>query len=99
EAVSVLVSIVLVVGLAGRFRRWWLIAGPVIVRIGAHFAVTQRYLVGAAAHPLHDKSLTADARRLERVEGVQGTPLGVEDVSGGADPENAAPGELGPADA
>src|SRR6478735_232476 len=47
-----LASIVLVVGLAGRFRRWWLIAGPVIVGIGALFAFTQGYLVGAAAHPL-----------------------------------------------
>src|SRR6476659_2119259 len=96
EAVSVLVSIVLVVGLAGRFRRWWLIAGPVIVGIGALFAFTQGYLVGAVAHPLHDKSLTADARRLERVEGVQGTPLGVEDVSAWTDQANAYTAGFGP---
>jgi Zn-dependent protease with chaperone function len=96
EAVSVLVSIVLVVGLAGRFRRWWLIAGPVIVCIGALFAFTQGYLVGAVAHPLHDKSLTADARRLERVEGVQGTPLGVEDVSAWTDQANAYTAGFGP---
>jgi Zn-dependent protease with chaperone function len=91
EAVSVLVSIVLVVGLAGRFRRWWLIAGPVIVGIGALFAFTQGYLVGAVAHPLpkQDDSLRADVRRLERIEGVQGTPLGVQDVSAWTDQANA----------
>jgi len=98
EAVSVLVSIVLVVGLAGRFRRWWLIAGPVIVGIGALFAFTQGYLVGAAAHPLpkRDASLRADARRLERIEGVQGTPLGVQDVSGWTDQANAYTAGFGP---
>ena len=98
EAVSVLVSIVLVVGLAGRFRRWWLIAGPVIVGIGALFAFTQGYLVGAVAHPLHeaDASLSADARRLERVEGVQGTPLGVQDVSAWTDQANAYTAGFGP---
>jgi STE24 endopeptidase len=96
EAVSVLAGIVLVVGLAGRFRRWWLIAGPVIVGIAALFAFTQGYLVRAAAHPLHDKSLRADARKLERVEGVPGTPLGVEDVSSWTDQANAYTAGFGP---
>src|SRR4051794_41501212 len=96
EAVSVLASIVLVVGLAGRFRRWWLIAGPVVVGIAAVFAFTQGYLVGAVAHPLHDQSLRADARRLERIEGVEGTPLGVEDVSGWTDQANAYTSGFGP---
>jgi STE24 endopeptidase len=54
EAVSVLASIVLVVGLAGRFRRWWLI------------------------------------------EGVEGTPLGVQDVSGWTDQANAYTAGFGP---
>jgi STE24 endopeptidase len=92
----VLVSIVLVVGLAGRFKRWWLIAGPVIVGITALFAFTQGYLVGAVAHPLHDQGLSADARRLERIEGVQGTPLGVQDVSSWTDQANAYTAGFGP---
>jgi STE24 endopeptidase len=96
EAVSVLVSIVLVVGLAGRFKRWWLIAGPVIVGITALFAFTQGYLVGAVAHPLHDQGLNADARRLERIEGVRGTPLGVQDVSSWTDQANAYTAGFGP---
>ena len=98
EVLSVLLSIVLVVGLAGRFRRWWLIAGPVIVGIAALFAFTQGYLVGAAAHPLlkKDQSLSADARRLEKIEGVSGTPLGVEDVSSWTDQANAYTAGFGP---
>jgi len=89
EAVSVLASIVLVVGLAGRFRRWWLIAGPVIVGIATLFAFTSGFLAGAVSHQLRDRSLAADAHRLERIEGVQGTPLGVQDVSSWTDQANA----------
>jgi len=96
EAVSVLASIVLVVGLAGRFRRWWLIAGPVIVAITALFAFTQGYLVAAAAHPLDDTALGADAVRLERIEGVPGTPVKVEDVSAWTDQANAYTAGFGP---
>jgi Zn-dependent protease with chaperone function len=98
EVLSVLVSIVLVVGLAGRFRRWWLIAGPVIIGITAIFAFTQGYLVGAASHPLprQHESLSADARRLEQSEGVSGTPLGVEDVSSWTDQANAYTAGFGP---
>ncbi len=96
EAVSVLASIVLVVGLAGRFRRWWLIAGPVIVGIAALFAFTSGFLAGAVSHQLHDRSLTADTRRLERIERVQGTPLGVQDVSSWTDQANAYSTGFGP---
>jgi STE24 endopeptidase len=96
EAVSVLASIVLVVGLAGRFRRWWLIAGPVIVGIAALFAFASGFLAGAVSHKLHDTSLAADARRLERIEGVQGTPLGVQDVSSWTDQANAYSTGYGP---
>jgi STE24 endopeptidase len=96
EAVSVLASIVLVVGLAGRFRRWWLIAGPVIVSIAALFAFASGFLAGAVSHKLHDTSLAADARRLERIEGVQGTPLGVQDVSSWTDQANAYSTGYGP---
>ena len=38
EAVSAMATIVLLVGLASRFRRWWLIAWPVIVAIAVLFA-------------------------------------------------------------
>jgi STE24 endopeptidase len=96
EAVSVLVSIVLVVGLAGRFRRWWLIAGPIIVGVGALFAFTEGYLVAAAAHPLRDRALKADAKRLERIEGVPGTPVRVENVSSWTDQANAYTAGFGP---
>lgn len=96
EAVSVLVSIVLVVGLAGRFRRWWLVAAPAIVAISALFAFAQGYLVAAGAHPLRSESLRADARALARAEGIRGTPLGVETVSSWTKQANAYTAGFGP---
>src|SRR5436309_14036118 len=36
-AVSAMVTILLIVGLAGRFRRWWLVSAPVVVAIAALF--------------------------------------------------------------
>jgi STE24 endopeptidase len=96
EAMSVTLGIVLVVGLAGRFRRWWLIAGPVLVALTAVFAFTQGYLVAAAAHPLRNESLLADAHRLERIQGVEGTPVRVEDVSAWTDQANAYTAGFGP---
>jgi STE24 endopeptidase len=96
EAISVLAGIVLVVGLAGRFRRWWLIAGPVLVAITALFAFVQGYLVDSAAHRLENKALAADARQLERVEGVRGVPVEVEDVSEWTDQANAYTAGFGP---
>jgi STE24 endopeptidase len=81
EVVSALLSIVLLVGLAGRFRRWWLIAAPVFVAIAALYAFGSAYLLAVATHPLHDAQLRADVVRIERVEHVSGIPVRVEDVS------------------
>jgi STE24 endopeptidase len=96
EAVSALATIVLLVGLAGRFRRWWLIAGPVVVVIAALFAFVSGWLASAGTHPLRDAQLAADARRLERIEHVQGTPVRVQDVSSWTDQANAFTVGFGP---
>ena len=60
------------VGLAGRFRRWWLIAAPVIVVIAAFFAFVSGLARGSSSHPLHEPRLASDAARLARVEHVAG---------------------------
>lgn len=96
EALSGLVTIVLLVGLAGRFRHWWLAAAPAVVAIAAFFALVSGWLVGASAHPLRDTQLAGDARRLERVEGVTGTPVRVQDVSRWTDQANAFTIGFGP---
>jgi STE24 endopeptidase len=95
-AISVMVTILLLVGLAGRFRLWWAISGPIVVAIAAFFALVSGWAAAGAAHPLHDPQLAADARRLERVEGVQGTPVRVEDVSSWTDQANAFTVGFGP---
>src|SRR5206468_2162442 len=57
EAVSAMATIVLLVGLAGRFRLWWLIAWPVIVAIALLFAFASGWISAAPAHPLKGQGL------------------------------------------
>lgn len=95
-AISALLTIVLLVGLAGRFRRWWLVATPVVVVIAAFFAFISGWLLAASAHPLADPQLAADVRRLERIEHVTGTPVRVQDVSEWTDQANAFTAGFGP---
>jgi STE24 endopeptidase len=95
-AISALATIVLLVGLAGRFRRWWLVAAPVVVVIAAFFALISGWLLASAAHPLRNPQLVADAQRLERIEHVSGTPVRVQDVSKWTDQANAFTVGFGP---
>ncbi len=97
EALSAMLTIVLLVGLAGRYRRWWLVAWPVIVGIAVLFAFVSGWLSSANAHPLHDPALRSDVTRIERVEHVQGTPVGVQDVSSWTSQANAFTVGFGPA--
>jgi STE24 endopeptidase len=97
EAVAAMAMIVLLVGLAGRFpRRWWLVAGPVVVAIAALFAFVSGWLAAASSHPLGNPRLSADAARLERIEHVSGTPVRVQDVSSWTDQANAFTVGFGP---
>jgi STE24 endopeptidase len=95
-AVSALATIVLLVGLAGRFRRWWLVATPVVVVIAAFFAFVSGWLVAGSSHPLRNQQLAADVRRIERIEHVSGTPVSVQDVSKWTDQANAFTVGFGP---
>jgi STE24 endopeptidase len=97
EAVTAMAMIVLLVGLAGRFpRRWWLIAGPVVVALALLFAFISGWLAAGASHPLHDPQLAADATRLERAEHVSGTRVRVQNVSSWTDQANAFTVGFGP---
>jgi STE24 endopeptidase len=97
EAVSAMATIVLLVGLAGRYRRWWLIAWPVIVAIAVLFAFVSGWLGAATAHPLRDAQLRSDVARIEGVEHVSGTPVGVQDVTSWTNQANAFTVGFGPA--
>jgi len=96
QAIFAMATIVLLVGLAGRFRRWWLVASPIVVVFAAFFAFVAGWLGAAISHPLHDPRLEADVVRLERIEHVQGTPVRVEDVSSWTDQANAFTVGFGP---
>jgi Zn-dependent protease with chaperone function len=97
EAVSAMAAIVLLVGLAHRFRLWWLIAWPVIVGIALFFAFVSGWLSAAGATPLASPPLRSDVVRLERVEHVSGTPVRVQDVSSWTSQANAFTVGFGPA--
>jgi len=96
EAVSAMLTIVLLVGLAGRFRRWWLVATPILVALAALFAFGSAWLVAATTPPLRDATLRADVIRIERIEHVSGTPVSVQDVSAWTDQANAFTTGFGP---
>jgi STE24 endopeptidase len=95
-ALSALATIVLLVGLAGRFRRWWLVATPIVVVIAAFFVFVSGWLLAGASHPLRNPQLAADAQRVERIEHVTGTPIRVQDVSKWTDQANAFTAGFGP---
>jgi STE24 endopeptidase len=97
EAVSAMATIVLLVGLAGRYRRWWLIAWPVIVVIAVLFAFVSGWLGATPGHPLASPQLRADVTRIERIEHVKGTPVRVQDVSSWTNQANAFTVGFGPA--
>ena len=96
EVIFAMATIVLLVGLAGRFRRWWLIASPIVVVFAALLAFVSGWIAAGISHPLRDPVLAADVTRLERIEHVQGTPVRVEDVSSWTDQANAFTVGFGP---
>jgi STE24 endopeptidase len=96
EAVSAMAGIVLVVGLAGRFRHWWLIAAPVVVGLAALFAFTSGWLDSVGTHPLRNPVLAGDVKRLEQREHVTGTPVRVQNVSSFTNQVNAFTTGFGP---
>jgi STE24 endopeptidase len=97
EAVSAMATIVLLVGLAQRFRRWWLVAWPVIIVIAVLFAFVSGWLAAAGTSPLGDAQLRSDVVRIERAEHVTGTPVRVEDVSSWTNQANGFTVGFGPA--
>ena len=96
EAVSAMLAIVILVGLAGRFRYWWAIAGAIFIAIAALFAFTSGWLSAAGTTRITNPVLLADVQRLERAEHVTGTPVRVEDVSSWTHQANAFTTGFGP---
>lgn len=88
-------ALAIAMGLAGPLRRWWWVAAvPVFVGLALLFALVSPYLVPNTSD-LRNPQL-AEARALERVEGVKGTRFAVEDVDRFTTAPNAEATGLGP---
>jgi STE24 endopeptidase len=83
-----MLAIVTVVGIAGRYgRRWWIAATPVFVLLAVAFTFVAGWL--ETGTKVQRPWLRAEVARLERAEGVRGTPVRVQDVSAVTDQANA----------
>jgi Zn-dependent protease with chaperone function len=97
RVVIALLTIVLVLVLAGRFRRrWWIAAAPAFTAIALLFAFTAPYVDTLGTHGLRSAALRSAAQTLERREGVTGTPISVQDVSETTTQANAMSEGIGP---
>lgn len=95
EFLAISLTLLIVMGLAGWFPRyWWIPAAPVFVAIAAFFVFVFPY--GSDTHKLRDPQIAADARRLARAEGLGKIPVEVEDVSSETSAPNAEAVGLGP---
>lgn len=93
----VCLAIVIVMGLANVLgRRWWIVGGPAFVGIAILFAFLQPYLVVGSSRPVREPWLKQTIGRLERKEGISGTPVHVLKVSKDTDEVNAFATGLGP---
>lgn len=89
-------ALAVAMGLAGAMRRWWwLVAAPAFVGLTLLFVFVSPYLIPNTS-PLRDPQLLADARALERSEGVSGTKFVVEDVHRFTTAPNAEATGIGP---
>jgi STE24 endopeptidase len=92
----VAVALAIAMGLAGPLRRWWwVVGGPVFAGLALLFTFVSPYLVPNTSS-LDDRRLLADARALERREGVSGTRFAVEDVDRFTTAPNAEATGFGP---
>jgi STE24 endopeptidase len=95
EFLAICLTLLIVMGLAGRFpRNWWIPATPVFVGLAAVFIFTFPYL--ADTHRLEDPQLRADARMLAHEEGLGDVPVEVEKVSEETSAPNAEAAGFGP---
>lgn len=93
--VFVAAALAIAMGLAGSLRRWWWVAAaPIFAGLALLFTLVSPYLIPDTS-PLHEPRL-AEARALERKEGVEGTKFVVEDVHRFTTAPNAEATGLGP---
>jgi STE24 endopeptidase len=88
-------ALLIVMGLASAMGdRWWIPGAAVFVGLAMVFAWLTPYLTISEKLVERDPALAAEARRLARIEGVEGVPVRVEEVSGTTTAPNAWAGGL-----
>ncbi len=96
EFVFVCLGVGIVMGLAGWTRRWWWLAAvPVLIALALLFSLASPYLL-PDTEPVHSRTLQAEARALERIEGAPHARLRVQNVHRFTDAPNAEALGLGP---
>jgi Zn-dependent protease with chaperone function len=96
EFVFLCLAFAIAMALAGVMRRWWwAVAAPIFVALGLLFSFVGPYLLPDTS-PVHDPRLAAEARALERSEGVGQARLEVEDVHRFTTAPNAEAAGFGP---
>jgi Zn-dependent protease with chaperone function len=96
EFLFVSLALAVAMGLAGVLHRWWWVAAaPVFVGLALLFTFVSPYLVPNTS-ALDDPRLLADARALERSEGVGETSVRVQDVHRFTTAPNAEAAGFGP---
>jgi STE24 endopeptidase len=79
-AFSTLIIVLLMALAAALPRTWWIPAAGILTAYVAVLAAVSPYVM-FDTHPVRDPALQASIRRLERIEGVTGTPVDIERVS------------------
>ena len=97
EAVFALATIAIVMGLAGKLGlRWWIAGAPIFAVLATAFAFSFGYVAGLGTDRVDDPNLRAAVTTLEHREGVEGTPVTVEDVRDVTKQANAYASGFGP---
>jgi STE24 endopeptidase len=95
EFLFICFALLIVMGLAGRLRHWWIAGAPAFIALAALFAFVFPYLV-VDDEPLRDATLRADATAYAREQGMEPVPVRVEKVSDDTSAPNAYATGIGP---
>jgi STE24 endopeptidase len=97
QVVGLTIALTILMLLAGRFgRRWWLVAAPFFVLVGAVLLLVLPYVQTIGTRAPHHTATAARIRALAQQEGVGGTPLRIEDVHDQTRAANAMATGIGP---
>jgi STE24 endopeptidase len=97
QVLGLTIALTILLLLAGRFgQRWWLVAAPLFVALGAVLVLVLPYLQTLGTRAPHHTAESARIRELAREEGVAGTPVRIETVSDETTAANAMATGIGP---